>query len=330
MDLVNCMVWTVSVGMLLIAILADAWLGQASALFSKRWVVFLGAVGLLMVFSCRVGVSVLAAIIAAALLYPMLKTRAVRKYRFTDEIGASLASKHTHLSAQDCAEIIEGLRDVFLIAFDEAKTLALPSLAVADAWSALPGNSQNRKCLYDLGPCAVVQPDFVAEGVSSDALSMTWRRCCEHERINEHFPDRLPRLFALDARLAIPGGSRYSIEADNHPPGEPLSPSALIDAIKRRLDPVDTVDARRRAISMLARRIRVSLALERYPHDWSNRDLAELFDALSARNELLAATFGDIAAADAELARAKATPREPDEISCCCAQSVDAVGGARR
>ncbi len=180
----------------------------------------------------------------------------------------------------------------------------------------MPGDSRYRKCLYRLGPCALVQTGFVAEGRSSDALSTTWRLCCELEGIDQHFPDRLPRLFALDARLAIPGGSRYSIKAENYPAGEPLSPTELVKAIKRRLNSLGAGDARRRATSRLARNIRISLELKRYPHDWSDHRLARLFDAISAHDDLLSATFGDIATADVELARAKATPRERNDGGC--------------
>lgn len=80
----------------------------------------------------------------------LAQQRAVRRYRFADEIDASLAWKYPYLSAQDRAEIVECPRDVFLIATAEATTLALPSLAVADAWSALPNHSRCRKCLFRL------------------------------------------------------------------------------------------------------------------------------------------------------------------------------------
>ncbi len=324
----ECMVLLVPVGMLVIGILLILWFDGNPEAFDDLRPLVLIAGGLLLLPVCEIGFAAYVAILAAGRLLSERKEGAASRYRFADEINASLASKYPHLSDQNCAEIVEGLRDVFLIAAAKVTTLALPSLAVADAWSAFSGDSCRRKCLHLFGPCAFVNPGFVAEGISSEALSTTWRLCCAHERIDEHFPDRLPRLFALDARLAIPGGSRYSIEADNHPPGDTLSPKDLWMAIDRRFYPIDAGDARRRAVSVLARRVRISLALERYPHDWSSRDLAQLFDTISAHNDLLIATFGDIATANFELARAKATPREPDPGCSCCAQSADAAGGA--
>ncbi len=56
-------------------------------------------------------------------------------------------------------------------------------------------------------PAAAMVP-----GISQDAgLRRTWRLACLEENIDPKKPTRMPLLFAIDAKLAIVGGSVYSL-----------------------------------------------------------------------------------------------------------------------
>ena len=46
---------------------------------------------------------------------------------------------------------------------------------------------------------------------ASDGLKRAWRLACAREKIDPKAPDRLPRLFALDAALGIAGGFVYQL-----------------------------------------------------------------------------------------------------------------------
>jgi hypothetical protein len=52
-----------------------------------------------------------------------------------------------------------------------------------------------------------------------------WWYCCKYENISPFRPTRLPLLFALDAKLNIPGGFIY------HPQCEALRPAGAAGAI---------------------------------------------------------------------------------------------------
>jgi hypothetical protein len=47
---------------------------------------------------------------------------------------------------------------------------------------------------------------------AQEGIRRAWRLSCRREAIDPAAPRRLPLLFALDARLAIPGGFTYALD----------------------------------------------------------------------------------------------------------------------
>ena len=47
---------------------------------------------------------------------------------------------------------------------------------------------------------------------AGDAIRRAWRLACAREQIDPRKPERLPRLFALDAALLIAGGFIYQLD----------------------------------------------------------------------------------------------------------------------
>ena len=47
---------------------------------------------------------------------------------------------------------------------------------------------------------------------ASDGIRRAWRLACAREKIDPQKPERLPRLFALDAALLIAGGFVYQLD----------------------------------------------------------------------------------------------------------------------
>ena len=54
----------------------------------------------------------------------------------------------------------------------------------------------------------------------NDGLRRAWYWACKDEAINPRTPSRLPLLFALDAKLDIPGGFHYAPDCANLGPGK--------------------------------------------------------------------------------------------------------------
>jgi hypothetical protein len=113
--------------------------------------------------------------------------------------------------------VLEGLRDWFALNLEaRGARLSMPSQAVDEAWHEFILFTREYQAF-----CSGVMGRFVhhvpAEAMESPTLAQrgireTWWRACERERILPRTPSRLPRLFALDADLAFPGGFRYAID----------------------------------------------------------------------------------------------------------------------
>ena len=96
------------------------------------------------------------------------------------------------------------------------RMVAMPSQAVDDAWHEfiLFTRQYDKFCRHAFGRFLHHTP---AEAMStptqaSDGLKRAWRLACAHEKIDPKKPDRLPRLFAIDAALGIAGGFIYQLD----------------------------------------------------------------------------------------------------------------------
>ena len=106
--------------------------------------------------------------------------------RFLDQ---RLAARHPGLTAEQRNEVFAALDDYFQFCRKAGRRMvSMPSQAVDDA--------------------EVMSTPTQA----SDGLKRAWRLACAHEKIDPKKPDRLPRLFAIDAALGIAGGFIYQLD----------------------------------------------------------------------------------------------------------------------
>lgn len=134
--------------------------------------------------------------------------------RFLDK---RLAARRPELSAEQRSTIFASLEDYFqLCRKAERRMVAMPSQAVDDAWHEfiLFTRQYDKFCQQAFGRFLHHTP---AEAMrtptqASEGLKRAWRLACAHEKINPHHPERLPRLFALDAALGITGGFIYHLD----------------------------------------------------------------------------------------------------------------------
>ena len=125
-----------------------------------------------------------------------------------------LRETYPHLSARDCELVERGLRQFFMACLRSKKQfVAMPSKAVDALWHEFILHTQayRRWCHAGLGFFLHHTP---AEALSkkarhNDGLRRCWYWACKEESIDPKAPSRLPLLFALDAKFAIPGGFTY-------------------------------------------------------------------------------------------------------------------------
>lgn len=166
-----------------------------------------------------------ATITGGALVAFQLRRRRIARlatFQFPDHIVRKVQAAYPHLSPAECEQVMAGLRQFFAVAAAaRGRRVAMPSQAVDEAWHAFILSTREYRdfCRQALGrflhhvPAeAMVSPTKATEGVRR-----AWRLACREEGIDPKAPDRLPLLFALDARLAIPGGFTYVLDCQRGP-----------------------------------------------------------------------------------------------------------------
>jgi len=145
------------------------------------------------------------------------KLAALQAFAFPDYLAGGARAHYPQLSDADWAMVLQGLRDYFAIAIDaQGRRISMPSRVVDAVWHQfiLSTRAYQEFCRRVLGrflhhtPAeAMTSPTHAQEGIRR-----AWRIACAREGIDPKRPDRLPRLFALDAQLAIPGGFTYVLD----------------------------------------------------------------------------------------------------------------------
>ena len=145
------------------------------------------------------------------------RSRYIDHYPYQRFLDRRLAVRRPELSAEQRGEVFAGLLDYFQICQQAGRRMvAMPSQAVDDAWHEfiLFTRHYDTFCRHAFGRFLHHTP---AEAMrtptqASDGLRRAWRLACAHEGIDPQQPARLPRLFALDSRLAIAGGFIYQLD----------------------------------------------------------------------------------------------------------------------
>jgi hypothetical protein len=141
----------------------------------------------------------------------------IAAYPYQRFLDKRLAARRPELSAEQRNEVLAGLDDYFQLCRKAGRRMvAMPSQAVDDAWHEfiLFTRQYDKFCHHAFGRFLHHTP---AEAMrtptqASDGLKRAWRLACAHEKIDPKKPDRLPRLFAIDAALGIAGGFVYQLD----------------------------------------------------------------------------------------------------------------------
>lgn len=141
----------------------------------------------------------------------------VRDYAFPPGLRQRLRRQHPQVSSADIEQVLAGLRDWFEIAQRAGgQRIGMPSRIVDDAWHEFIVDTRAYRefCRGAFGkPFDHIPAEALGTGNGArEGLRRTWRLACARESIDPRKPWKLPRLFALDAQLAVPGGFVYSLD----------------------------------------------------------------------------------------------------------------------
>jgi len=140
--------------------------------------------------------------------------RLVRETPLPRFLRRKLMDTYPHLTLRDAELVERGLRQFFIACQRSNKRfVAMPSQVVDSMWHEfiLHTSAYREWCDLVIGRFIDHVPAEVLgrKASTNDGLRRAWFWSCRDESINPKQPSRLPLLFALDAKFAIPGGFVY-------------------------------------------------------------------------------------------------------------------------
>jgi hypothetical protein len=189
-----------------VAVVAGVWAVALAGSLAGRWRLGAGWITL--------AVGSMAALVAVGVWVRWQRERAVREAPLPQFLKRKLREAYPTLSGKDADLVERGLRQFFLACLrGHGAFVAMPSRAVDTMWHEFILHTRGYRdwCELALGRFVHHTPAEVLGGDAkrNDGLRRAWYWACRDEAIDPRAPSRLPLLFALDAKLAIPGGFSY-------------------------------------------------------------------------------------------------------------------------
>lgn len=141
----------------------------------------------------------------------------IRQYTFPVGLLDKLSKHYPLLEKKDRQLVARGLRQFFLVYLNSGKLqVSMPSQATDALWHEFILYTKHYQlfCRKAFGHFMHHTPAVVLgrDRQSNRSLRRTWWYACKEENINPRKALRLPLLFALDAKLQIGDGFRYSLD----------------------------------------------------------------------------------------------------------------------
>src|SRR4051794_22192822 len=139
----------------------------------------------------------------------------IRTYAWPRGLLERLEKHRPGMARKDSALVSRGLRQFFIAYLMSGRRyVSMPSQVADDLWHEfiLYTRDYDRFCRRAFGGFLHHTPAVVLGNLRSqgnEGLRRVWWYCCKYENIDPVSPTRLPVLFALDAKLKIPGGFVY-------------------------------------------------------------------------------------------------------------------------
>jgi hypothetical protein len=153
-------------------------------------------------------------VVVLTFLQAYARQRFVRYSSLPVLLKRKLRQELPHLGVKQSDLVEQGLRQFFLAyLFSGGKFVAMPSKAVDSMWHnfILDTRAYQQWCRLAFGKLLHHTPAEAlgASAERNDGLRRVWFYACREEGIDPRNATRLPLLFALDAKLQVPGGFSY-------------------------------------------------------------------------------------------------------------------------
>ena len=168
-----------------------------------------------------IAIGVLAGVSLTGFLSMRRRRELLARFAFPGHIAGRVQAVYPHLSAADCAVVMDGLRQFLAVALAaRGGRVAMPSQAVDVAWHEFILSTRDYQdfCRRVLGrflhhtPAEALTGGWIRKAVRVEGLRRAWALACRSEGLDPKRAARLPLLFAIDGRLAIPGGFIYALD----------------------------------------------------------------------------------------------------------------------
>lgn len=140
----------------------------------------------------------------------------IDSYAFPNGLRQRVRARYPHLNDRQLDLVFATLREYFHLSRKAGRRLlAMPSQVVDDAWHEFILFTRNYEafCKRGLGRFLHHTPTeaMPTPTAASDGIKRTWRLACRRAGIDPLAATSVPMLFAIDQRLAIPGGFSYAL-----------------------------------------------------------------------------------------------------------------------
>lgn len=139
----------------------------------------------------------------------------IRSFEFPRGLFEHLRREHPLLTLKDCQLVAHALRQFFLAHLKSGRMyVSMPSQIADELWHEFILHTRHYEvfCRKAFGRFMHHTPAVALRGRVRQS-NAGLRRCfwfvCREENINPRQPSRLPLLFAIDAKLNVPGGFHY-------------------------------------------------------------------------------------------------------------------------
>ncbi len=147
----------------------------------------------------------------------MEREKYIRTYMFPKGLLTKLGTSRPGIGIKEQQLVARGLRQFFLAHLKSGrKFVSMPSQIADDLWHEfiLYTRDYEKFCKRAFGKFLHHTPAVAlsADKQNNTGLRRVWRHACLEDNINPLTPTRLPLLFALDEKLKVEGGFRYTTD----------------------------------------------------------------------------------------------------------------------